>query len=36
MMSEYKLKHPETKEWVTILAESFHEALGKLKAMVRG
>jgi hypothetical protein len=35
-MSEYKLKHPETKEWVTILAESFHEALAKLKDMVRG
>jgi hypothetical protein len=34
-MSEYKLKHPETKEWVIILAESFHEALAKLKDMVR-
>ena len=34
-MSEYKLKHPATKEWITIIAESFHEALAKLKAMVR-
>jgi hypothetical protein len=34
-MSEYKLKHPDTKEWITIIAESFHEALAKLKAMVR-
>jgi hypothetical protein len=34
-MSEYKLKHPETKEWVTIIAESFHKALAQLKAMVR-
>lgn len=33
-MSEYKLKHPETKEWVTIAAESFHKALAKLKQMV--
>jgi hypothetical protein len=35
-MSEYKLKHPITKEWITIIAESFHEALAKLKTMVRG
>lgn len=34
-MSEYKLKHPETKQWVTIIAESFHQALAQLKAMVR-
>jgi hypothetical protein len=35
-MSEYKLKHPNTKEWITIVAESFHSALAQLKAMVRG
>ena len=35
-MSEYRLKHPETKEWITIVADTFHEALAKLKAMVRG
>jgi hypothetical protein len=35
-MSEYRLKHPETKEWITIVAESFPAALAKLKAMVRG
>jgi hypothetical protein len=35
-MSEYKLKHPETKEWIIIVADTFHEALAKLKAMVRG
>ena len=34
-MSEYRLKHPDTKEWIIIIAESFHEALAKLKAMVR-
>jgi hypothetical protein len=34
-MNEYKLKHPETKEWITIVADTFHEALAKLKAMVR-
>jgi len=34
-MSEYRLKHPETKEWITIVAESFHAALARLKAMVR-
>ena len=35
-MSEYKLKHTETKEWIVVIAESFHEALAKLKFMVRG
>ncbi len=34
-MSEYRIKHPETKEWITIVADTFHEALAKLKAMVR-
>jgi hypothetical protein len=34
-MSGYRLKHPETKEWIVVIAESFHEALAKLKAMVR-
>lgn len=34
-MATYKLKHPDTKEWITIIAESFHEALAKLKDMVR-
>jgi hypothetical protein len=33
-MSEYKLKHPETREWVTVVAESFHAALKKLREMV--
>jgi hypothetical protein len=35
-MSNYRLKHPETKEWIVVIAESFHEALAKLKAMVGG
>lgn len=35
-MSEYKFKHPNTKQWVTVIAESFHAALAQLKAMVRG
>ena len=35
-MSEYRLKHPETKAWITVIAASFHDALAKLTAMVRG
>ena len=34
-MSEYRLKHPDTKEWIVVIAESFHKALAKLKDMVR-
>jgi hypothetical protein len=30
-MPVYKLKHPVTKLWVEIIAESFHEALKKLR-----
>jgi hypothetical protein len=33
-MKNYQFKHPETQEWVTIVAESFHEALAKLKQLV--
>ena len=33
-MKNYQFKHPETREWVTIVAESFHEALAKLKQLV--
>jgi hypothetical protein len=33
-MKNYQFKHPETQEWVTIAAESFHKALAKLKQMV--
>jgi hypothetical protein len=30
-MKNYTFKHPVTKQWVTIQASSFHEALKKLK-----
>jgi hypothetical protein len=33
-MKNYQFKHPKTQEWVTIAAESFHEALAKLKQLV--
>jgi hypothetical protein len=30
-MKTYTFKHPVTKQWLEIIAESFHEALKKLK-----
>ena len=30
-MATYKLKHPITKQWLDIIADSFHEALKKLR-----
>jgi hypothetical protein len=30
-MKTYTFKHPVTKAWVQIVAESFHEALKKLR-----
>jgi hypothetical protein len=34
-MKQYQFKHPETREWINIVAKSFHEAMAKLKALVR-
>jgi hypothetical protein len=30
-MATYKFKHPITKSWIEIIADSFHEALKKLR-----
>ena len=30
-MNTYKFKHPITKAWIDIIADSFHEALQKLR-----
>ena len=35
-MATYTFKHPLTKQWIDIIADSFHEARAKLKAMVCG
>jgi hypothetical protein len=33
-MATYTFKHPITKQWIDIIADSFHEARAKLKAMI--
>ncbi len=33
-MKTYTFKHPVTREWVNIVAESFRAALNKLRRMV--
>jgi hypothetical protein len=34
-MKQYQFKHPETREWVNIIAENFPEAMAKLKILIR-